>query len=43
MDAVQQGAAGIGHLFEMVEAHSVLVADPFKRHTGDIGSQYLVM
>jgi hypothetical protein len=40
---VQQGAAGVGHLFQMIETHGILVTDPFERHTGYVRPQNLMI
>jgi len=42
MHPVQQGATGIGDLVQMIEAHRILIANPFEWHTRDVCPQYLM-
>jgi hypothetical protein len=42
MDAIQQRATGIGHLLEVIQAHSFPEAHPFKGHAGSIRTQNLL-
>jgi len=40
---VEQTAAGIGYLLEVIETYRILVTHPLERHTGDIRPQYLMI
>ena len=42
MQRVQAAAEGIGDLPEAVQAHRLLVVDPFERHAGRVGAQHLL-
>lgn len=42
-DRVDGGAEGVADLIENNELDGVLVADPFQRHAGDVGSKHLLV
>ena len=42
IQAVQQRTAGIGNLFRVVKARSLLVIHPFQGHPGNVGTQDLL-
>lgn len=42
-DGVNDGSEGVTDLIENNELDGVLVADPFQRHAGDVGSKHLLV
>jgi hypothetical protein len=43
MHTVQQAAAAVRYLIKVIQAHRLLVIDPFQRHAGRISTQDLLM